>query len=328
MAATGPHHTRPAVGYAQVLGGAALFGLAAIVSKVALTAGIAPARLSALRCTGSALGLLLFIGLTQPSRLRIGRRDLPLLLAVALTGAALIQWLYFTAIDRLPVGIALLLEFTGPLMIAVYARVVQRQAVSRRVWLALALALVGLALVAQVFGGGAGLDPVGVAAGLAAAVCLAAFYLLSKRALERHHPLTLTFWTFTLAACFWAVVQPWWTFDASMLSEPASLLGGLEHVSMPVWAPVLWLVLLGTLTPYFLEIASLRHLSPTSTGIVGMSEPVIAAVIAWVWLGEALDAPQLIGAVLVLAGVAIVQTVTQPGTEPPVHVVTPSFEPV
>ena len=88
-------------------------------------------------------------------------------------------------------------------------------------WLALGLALVGLAMVAQVFGGGAGLYPLGVAAGLAAAVCLAAFYLLSKRALERHHPLTLTFWMFALAALFWAVVQPWWTFDASILTEHA-----------------------------------------------------------------------------------------------------------
>jgi drug/metabolite transporter (DMT)-like permease len=311
-----------------VLAGAALFGLAAIVSKMSLTAGIAPARLSALRCTGAALGLLLFLGLTQPSRLRISRRDLPLLAVVALTGAALIQWLYFTAIDRLPVGIALLLEFTGPLMIAVYARVVQRQAVSRRVWLALGLALVGLAMVAQVFGGGAGLDPLGVAAGLAAAVCLAAFYLLSKRALELHHPLTLTFWMFALAALFWAVAEPWWTFDASILTDQASMLGGLDQLTVPVWVPVLWLVVLGTLMPYALEIASLRHLTPTSTGIVGMSEPVIAAVIAWVWLGESLDAAQVAGALLVLAGVALVQTVGQPGTDPPAPLVPASFEPV
>jgi drug/metabolite transporter (DMT)-like permease len=322
------HQARPTLGYAQVLAGAALFGLAAIVSKMALTAGIAPARLSALRCTGAALGLLLFLGVTQPSRLRVSRRDLPLLVAVAMTGAALIQWLYFTAIDRLPVGIALLLEFTGPLMIAVYARVVQRQAVSRRMWLALALALLGLAMVAQVVGGGSGLDPIGVAAGLAAAVCLAAFYLLSKRALERHHPLTLTFWMFALAALFWAVVQPWWTFDASILTDQASMLGGLADLTVPVWVPVLWLVVLGTLTPYALEIASLRHLTPTSTGIVGMSEPVIAAVIAWIWLGESLDAVQVVGALLVLVGVALVQTISQPGDQASAPLVSPSFEPV
>jgi drug/metabolite transporter (DMT)-like permease len=59
-----------------------------------------------------------------------------------------------------------------------------------------------------------------------------------------------------------------------------------------------------------------------------MSEPVIAAVIAWVWLGESLDAMQLIGAVLVLAGVALVQTVGQPGADPPAALVPASFEPV
>jgi len=124
------------------------------------------------------------------------------------------------------------------------------------------------------------------------------------------------------------VVEPWWTFDASILTDQASMLGGLEHVTVPVWVPVLWLVVLGTLMPYALEIASLRHLTPTSTGIVGMSEPVIAAVIAWVWLGESLDAAQVAGALLVLAGVALVQTVGQPGTDPPAPLVPASFEPV
>jgi drug/metabolite transporter (DMT)-like permease len=106
------------------------------------------------------------------------------------------------------------------------------------------------------------------------------------------------------------------------------MLGGLDQLTVPVWVPVVWLVLLGTLTPYALEIASLRHLTPTSTGIVGMSEPVIAAVIAWVWLGESLDVMQLTGAALVLAGVALVQTVGQPGTDPPAPLVPASFEPV
>ena len=226
---------RPAVGYAQVLAGAALFGLGASVSKVALDAGIAPARLTALRCTGAAVVLLLVLLATRPSRLRVAWRELPQLALLGLCGAALIQWLYFVAIDRLPVGIALLLEFTGPLFVAVFAWLVLGHVVSRRVWLALGLALAGLALVAQVWRD-AGLDAVGLAAGLGAAVCLAAFYLLSKRALQRHHPMTLSFWMFAFAAVFWAVAQPWWAFDASILGASTSMLGSLGGVLVPVWA--------------------------------------------------------------------------------------------
>jgi drug/metabolite transporter (DMT)-like permease len=290
-----------------VLAGAVLFGVNASVSKVALTAGIEPARLTALRCTGAALGLLAVLGVTRPSSLRVAWRDLPILAVLGLSGAAMIQWLYFVAIDRLPVGIALLLEFTSPVLIAVYSRVVLRELVPRRVWLALGVALAGLALVAQVWRD-AGLDPVGVAAGLGAAACLATFYLLGKRTLDRHEPLTLSFWMFVIASVFWAVAQPWSSFDASVLTHSASLLGSLDGLSVPVWAAVGWVVVLGTLMPYALGVAALRHLTPTATGIVGMVEPVVAGAVAWLWLDQVLTGPQLAGAVLVLAGVTLVQT--------------------
>ena len=241
------------IGYVQVLAGAALFGINASVSKVVLEAGIEPARLAALRCTGAAVGLLVLLATTRPARLRVHWRDLPTLAVLGLTGAALIQWLYFVAIDRLPVGIALLLEFTGPLLVAVYSCVVLRQVVHRRVWLALGIALAGLALVAEVWRD-AGLDPIGVAAGFGAAACLATFYLLSKHTLERRDPLSLSFWMFLFAALFWAVAQPWSSFDASVLAEQTSLLGALDAVTVPVWAALGWVVVLGTLAPYTLEV--------------------------------------------------------------------------
>lgn len=295
----------------------ALFGLAGSVAKVALDAGIDPARLTALRCTGAALGLLLVLGLTRPSLLRISRHDLPMLIVLSLCGAALIQWLYFVAIDRLPVGVALLLEFTAPVMVALFSRFGLRQQIDRRVWLGLALALIGLALVAEVWGDG-GLDAVGVAAALGAAGCLATFYLAGKRALGRLHPMTLTFWMFALSAVMWAVAQPWWTFEFSVLAKDASLLGSLDSFRLPLWVPIAWVVLLGTLLPYAFEIASLKHLSPTATSVVAMSEPVIASAIAWAWLGEALGTVQILGAVVVLAGVVIVQLFSLPTVAPTV----------
>jgi drug/metabolite transporter (DMT)-like permease len=298
---------RPRRGHLQVVVGATLFALNASVSKVVLAAGIEPARLTALRCTGAALVLLVVLGVTQPRRLRVAWRDLPTLAVLGLTGAALIQWLYFVAIDRLPVGIALLLEFTGPLLIALYIWVVRRQAIGRQVWLALGISLAGLALVAQVWHD-AGLDPVGVAAGLAAAACLATFYLLGAHTVERRDPLNLAFWMFTFAAIFWSALQPWWDFDPAVLAERTSLLGAFDGVDVPVWLPLAWVVVLGTLAPYAFEVAALRHLPPTTTGIIGMIEPVVAAAVAWVWLDQVLDGVQLTGGALVLVGVGLVQT--------------------
>jgi drug/metabolite transporter (DMT)-like permease len=296
----------PGLGMVQVLLGAALFSISAGVSKVALTAGIEPARLTALRCTGAALGLLLILGLTNPSRLKVSVRELPALAVLGLSGAALIQWLYFVAIDRLPVGIALLLEFTGPVLVALYSRVVLRHCIQRQVWIAMGLALAGLAMVAQVWKN-VGLDPVGVAAGLGAATCLATFYLLGKQTVEHRDPMTLSFWMFLFAALFWAVAQPWWNFDPSVLGQDASLLGSLDGFHVPLWLALAWIVGLGTLLPYAFEIAALRHLSPTATGVVGMVEPVLAAGIAWIWLDQVLNGVQLAGGLLVLVGVGLVQ---------------------
>ena len=189
-----------------------------------------------------------------------------------------------------------------------WSRVVLHHQAARAVWFALGLALVGLATVAQVWSD-TGLDGVGVAAGLGAACCLAAFFLLSKHALTTRglHPLTLALWMFVTAAIWWAVVQPWWQFDASSLGDRVSLQGALEDVAVPLWLPVAWIIVLATLVPYALALAALAHLSPTTTGIVGMSEPVVAAAVAWIWLGQALSAIQLLGAGLVLVAVAIVQ---------------------
>ncbi len=299
--------------FVQVLAGAVLFGVNASVSKVVLSAGVEPARLTALRCTGAAIGLGVALALVSPSRLRVPRRDLPVLALLGLIGAALIQWLYFVAIDRLPVGIALLLEFTGPLLVALYSRVVLRHVVRGRVWLALGLALVGLALVAQVWRD-VGLDPLGVAAGFGAAACLATFFLLGKHTLERHDPLKVSFWMLAFAALFWAAARPWWGFDPGILARRTSLLGGLDDLSVPVWAALGWVVVAGTLVPYALVVTALRHLSATTAGVVGMIEPVIAAGVAWLWLDQVLSWAQVAGGALVLVGVTLVQ-LARPGAD-------------
>src|SRR5262245_41273397 len=179
-AAIPARRSHAARGYVQVIVAATLFGANASVSKAVLDAGIAPRQLAALRCTGAALGLLaVMAALGALRRLRVPRRSLPHLAVLGVVGAALIQWFYFEAIDRLPVGIAILLEFTGPVLVAAYARVVQRHEVGGGVWVALALSLVGLALVAEVWTD-TRLDAAGLAAGEAPAACLATCLLIGR----------------------------------------------------------------------------------------------------------------------------------------------------
>jgi drug/metabolite transporter (DMT)-like permease len=295
----------PRRGLFYVVLAAVFFSLNASVSKVALDGGIDPTRLAALRSTGAALVLLLVLLLTRgPAGLRMTRREFPFLLVLGVFGGALVQWLYFTAIDRLPVGIALLLEFTAPAMVALFTWGVLRRRIGRRTWCGIGVALLGLALVAQVWAD-VGLDLVGVLAGLGAAACLASYYLIGGRLSVHRDSLSLTFWMFGFAAVFWAIVLPWWSFDPAPLRRSTSLLGVFADVEVPVWSAVAWVIVFGTLVAYGLNVAALRHISPTTAGTVGMSEPVGAALVAWVWLGQSLTAVQMVGGGLVLIGVAM-----------------------
>lgn len=295
----------PRRGVLYVVLAAVFFSVNASVSKVALDGGIDPTRLAALRSTGAALVLLVVVLLARGTAgLKMTRRELPYLAALGVIGGALVQWTYFTAIDRLPVGIALLLEFTAPAMVALFTWGVLRRRIGARTWSGIGLALLGLAMVAQVWTD-IGLDVVGVLAGFGAAACLASYFLIGGRMSVHRDSLSLTFWMFAFAAVFWAIVLPWWTFDPTPLGAQTSLLGMFADIDVPVWSAVLWVIVFGTLVAYGLNLAALRHISPTTAGTIGMSEPVGAAIVAWVWLGEALTPVQMLGGLTVLVGVAM-----------------------
>ena len=301
---------RPALGYAATIGAAALFGLNGTVSTLALDAGLPPTRLTALRCAGAALGLVAVLGVTSPGRLRIRLREIPFLAVFGVVGIAATQYLYYVAIGRLPVGIALVFEMTAPVFIALYIRLVRREHVRRSLWVALVLSLSGLALVAEVWDGGGSLDPVGVAAGLAAALCLATYYLMGERGTAGRDPVTLTCWSFVAAGVFWSVAAPWWRFDGAILGHRVRV--PVDGLHLPLWSLVLWIVVLGAIVPFWLSIAALRHLAPTTAGLVATVEPVFASAIAWLALGQVLSSWQVAGGVVVLTGIALAQTAREP----------------
>ncbi len=298
---------RPVRGYVYLVVAAALFALNGTVSKVILASGLTAMRLTELRCAGAAVGLGLVLLVVAPARIRVARKELPLLAAYGVAGVALTQYFYFVAIARMPVSIALLLEYTAVLMVALWARFVMHARVRNRVWAALALSLTGLALVAEVWTGG-GLDGLGVAAALAAAVALAVYYLLGEHSTGHRDPLSTTFWAFVFATVLWSVVQPWWSFPFDSTRGSAPLLGNLDGHTLPLWVLMTSMVVLGTIVPFVLVLSGLHHLPATRVGMVGMLEPVLAGVIAWAWLAEALSAIQLTGAVVVLVGIVLAQT--------------------
>ena len=298
---------RTGLGYAMVMVAATLFAVNGTVSKVVLGSGLSSLELTQIRSTGAAVGFIAFLLLFARSRLRVGRRELLFLVVFGITGIGLVQWLYFVAIDHLPVGIALLIQFLGPLFVALFARFVYREDIRRRIWVALALSIVGLAVVVELWSGLA-FSTLGITAALGAAFALAAYILMAERERKHRDPVSLSFYGFLFAALFWAFVNPLWRFPWDVLGDTVSLQGNLEQHTAPVWLLVGFIVVIGTMITFTLLTGALRHIPATRASIVATLEPVIATVVAWAWLGQSFGTAQLVGGAVVLAGIVLAQT--------------------
>ncbi len=298
---------RPAIGYAMALSAGTLFALNGTVSKVILRSGLSSLRLTEVRCTGALVGLALVVLATRPGSLRTDRRELLRLVAFGVFGVAFVQLFYFLAIRRLDIGVSLVIQYLGPLLVALFARFVMKEHVRRRLWVALACALGGLTLVVDLWHG-VTLDGLGVIWSLCSAVTFAGYMLFAERAVGGRDPVSLLCFGFLFAAIFWAVAQPWWSFPFDLPGRSVSLLGNLSDRHLPIWALMAWMIVLGTIVPFFLIVGSMRHISATRAGITAMVEPVVASVAAYAWLDETLGAAQLVGGAIVLAGIVLAQS--------------------
>jgi drug/metabolite transporter (DMT)-like permease len=285
---------------------ATLFAVNGTVSKVILGSGINSGQLTAVRCAGALIGLTLIALATRPRSLRIRAADLPLLIALGI-GLAVVQWSYFLAIHRLDIGIALLIQYVAPILVALWARFVFHEPVRRRIWAALALSLAGLTLIVEIWHRGR-LSGAGVAASVLAAITFATYVLVAERGVRRRDPISLSAWGFLFATIFWSLLAPWWSFPGRLVDNHVSLLGNLGSTHLPLWLLLLWMVVLGGVVPFALIVSALRHISATRAGITAMLEPVVAIIVAWAWLGESLEPVQLSGAALTLLGIGLAQT--------------------
>lgn len=285
---------------------ALLFGANGSLTKVILDNGLNPAQVTQFRTLGTCIlaGAVLLV--VDRSAFRLKPRQIAVMAVLGIAGIAALQVTYAYAIQLLPVGIALLFEYLAVLIVAVVAFFFLKEKVRPRLWIAIGLVLVGLAVVAQVWS--STLDPFGVFMALLAAVTLAIYFLVGERQVTATSPLAVAFWTSGFAALAWAPFSGWWNVDATVLGSSVSLGGNLEAIVLPLWLPLLSLIVLGSFAPFLFSFAAIGRLKATPAGIVASSEVIFAFVVAWLWLGEQLDALQLVGAGVVLVGIILAQT--------------------
>ncbi|WNF67957.1 DMT family transporter [Streptomyces sp. CGMCC 4.1456] len=302
------------MGLGLALLSAVAFGGSGVAAKPLIEAGLDPLHVVWLRVTGAALVML---PLAVRHRALLRRRP-GLLAGFGLLAVAGVQAFYFAALSRIPVGVALLIEYLAPALVLGWVRFVQRRPVTRAAAVGVVLAVGGLACVVEVWSG-LGFDALGLLLALGAACCQVGYFVLSDQGSdagsEAPDPLgVIAYGLLVGAAVLTAVARPW-TMDWSVLTGTARMDG------TPVAAVVLlaWIVLVATVVAYVTGVVSVRRLSPQVAGVVACLEAVIATVLAWVLLGEHLSAPQIAGGVIVLVGAFIAQSSTPAkGSERPV----------
>lgn len=292
--------TRAGLGLA--LGSAFAFGGSGVAAKPLIEAGLDPLHVVWLRVAGAALIML-------PVAWR--HRDLllrkpALLVGFGLLAVAGVQACYFAAISRIPVGVALLIEYLAPALVLGWVRFVQRRPVTRAAAVGVVLAVGGLACVVEVWAG-LTFDTIGLLLALAAACCQVGYFVLSDQGSgedDAADPLGVIAYGLLIGTVLLTVVARPWGMEWSLLAGSADL-GGTQ---VPAALLIGWIVLIATVVAYVAGVISVRRLSPQVAGVVACLEAVIATVLAWVLLREHLSAPQIFGGALVLVGAFIAQS--------------------
>ena len=282
--------------------GSLFFAVSSIPAKLAMESGLSAVHLTQIRTIGAFLVLFLYVYLKNKQSLRINRNELPILTAFGLFGFAAVNLFYFLAIQRLNVGVALIIEFTAPIWIALWMRFIQKKIVSKLMWWGLVIGLTGLVLIAQVWRG-LTLDGLGVTFAVLDAFALALYFLVGEKLVGVKSSEATMAWGLGISSAFFAIIQPWWNFPFEELGSVVELTGRLAGISIPTYYLILWIIVLGTAVPYFLVLNGLRGLSAATSSSIGMLEPVFGGIFAWIFLYEKLNFTQSVGAVVVLIGI-------------------------
>jgi drug/metabolite transporter (DMT)-like permease len=296
------------LGYLLAASAAAMWALNGSLARFLLDDGVSALRLSQLRSALSWVILVAVLFVVRPALLRVKREDVPRLAFLGIVGLAGVHATYFFAIDRLQIGVALTIQYLGPLLILLWLRLGHGRQVGRGLWGAAALSATGCFLVVRAYDVGS-LDGWGIAAAFGAAVTFAIYLVGSERSGRRYEPATTLAWAFGFATLFWLLAQPPWLFPFADFDSAGNVALGLG------------VAIVGTLLPFVCMVAAVRHIPASRAAVVATLEPVLAAGFAWAIHGEALSPAQIAGGTLVVAAVVWVQTqrISREAEEAPEH---------
>jgi drug/metabolite transporter (DMT)-like permease len=287
---------------------AASFGSSGGVAKGLIAAGWSPGAVVTARVVGAAVLLAVPSVLALRGRWRDLRTQWRVVTAYGLMGVAGCQLAYFMAVTHVSVGVALLLEYLAPVLIVGWLWARHGRTPRSMTLIGVVLALGGLVLVLDL-GGGQRVDGVGVVWGLVAAIGLCGYFLLAGDAEDALPPIALAGGGLVVGGAGLA---------AAGLVGILPMEGGLADVTLmggtvPWWVPVAELAIVSAALAYATGVLAVRSLGSTVGSFVGLTEVLFAVLFAWALVGELPRPVQLVGGVLIVAGVVAVRTADRAG---------------
>jgi drug/metabolite transporter (DMT)-like permease len=285
---------------------AAAFSLSGVFASGLLDTGWSPGAMVLVRVAIAALVVLPLGIASLRGDWRPVRRSLRLIAVYGVVAVAGCQFAYFSAIQHMAVGPALLIEYTAPAAVVLWFWLRHGQRPTRATVVGTVLAAVGLVLVLELVGGAPGaasVDPVGVAWALVAMLGVSVYFVINADVDTGLPPLALAAGGLTVATLALTLLGVTGLMPLE-LSTASPVYGG---TAVPWWLPILGLGVVTAALAYVAGIAAGRLLGPRLSSFVGLFEVVAAIGFAWLLLGELPRTIQLVGGVLILAGVIAVQ---------------------
>jgi drug/metabolite transporter (DMT)-like permease len=283
------------LGYLYVSLAAILFAISGTSAKHLFNDGVTATQLIQMRTTLAFAGLLIWLCLKDPQLIKISTKNLFYFICLGVLGIGSAQFFYLLAISKINVAAAILLHYTGPVFVALYVVLVQRQKLSLSSGLAIFATLIGCFLVVgaynlQIFA----LNRVGIIAGLLAAVSFAVYSILSEHGMGRYSPWTVLLYGMLFAALMWNSLHP--------------PLEAFFHTYSPLqWGLILFIGVCGTIFPFGLYFEGVKRIRPTHASITATLEPISAGVIAALFLGEVMGILQIMGGLIVMGSIVLLQ---------------------
>ena len=274
---------------------ATCFGVGGIIAKAAFNAGVPPSLLAEWRILFGFLVYGALFAAIKREAFRVRRADLPLFALFGIVGLAGVQWTYYESIQRLPIGVAVVIQYTAPVLLLIWARLRGRR-VGSRLWLAAALALVGCFFAAGAYDAALfQLNTTGVALSVLSALIFALYFSVAERILKRYETPTLLIYGFGFALLAWAIYRPLWTLPWATTSGE-------------IWMLLVGVLVVATVIPFGLTLAAVKLIPAARVGLTATIEPVVAAIVAFLVLGEQLALPQIVGGAIVVVAILVAQS--------------------